>query len=112
MVRHQRMAAARAGARVCVIGLVATTSVMANAAQTAQWPARPPLSAACEAWDFHIQDLLDQHRWAHEISDEEFGTALSLFYAAQAHCALGDEDPAFEMYGRVPLGRPTNRALQ
>jgi hypothetical protein len=101
----------RAGARVCMVGLIASVSAMADAAQTAPWPARPPLSAACDAWNVHIQDLLDQHQWLHEISEDVFGTALSLFYAAQAHCALGDEKAAFEMYERIPLARPTTRAL-
>ena len=112
MARPLQMASARAGARVCIVGLVASLSPIANAAQTAQWPARPPLSAACDAWDFHIQDLLDQHRYSQQISDDEFGTALSLFYAAKSSCTLGNEGAAFDMYGRLPLGRPASRELR
>ena len=111
MARPLRVASARAGARVCMIGVIASVSGMAVAAQTAQWPARPSLAAACAAWNVHIQDLLDQHRWLGEIDEDVFGTALSLFYAAQAHCALGDEKAAFELYERIPLRRPVTRAL-
>ena len=87
-----------------MVGLVASLSPIANAAQTAQWPARPPLSAACDAWDFHIQDLLDQHRYSQQISDDEFGTALSLFYAAKSSCTLGNEGAAFECTGGYHSG--------
>ena len=101
MARPLRVASARAGARVCMIGVIASVSGMAVAAQTAQWPARPSRAAACAAWNVHIQDLLDQHRWRRDRR-RCIRTALSLFYAAQAHCALGDEKAAFELYERIP----------
>src|SRR3712207_6449482 len=32
---------------------------------------RPHLSAACQAWGRHVGELIEQHRSAHELTDEE-----------------------------------------
>ncbi|WP_147707273.1 hypothetical protein [Microvirga massiliensis] len=82
------------------------------AAQTLSWPARPPLSEACKAWEAHIGDLIEQHRQATDLSDAEFGHIISLFYTAQSYCALGRVDAALRLYDAIPIGRVRERPLR
>ncbi len=74
--------------------------------------ARPSDWAACRAWDSHMNDLLDQHRTAGDLSDEEFGTAVHLIYEARHACGVGRFSEAFDTYSRVPLGRARRLALR
>src|SRR3712207_5068337 len=40
---------------------------------------RPTLLAACEAWGRHIEDLIEQHRLAGELSQEDIDRATDRF---------------------------------
>jgi hypothetical protein len=94
----------RLHAQVWAIGALTAVAQGTCAAETASWPARPPLSAACDAWERHIRELLDQHRLAAELNDAEFGTVLSLLYAANSHCTRGDTNAALATYSAIPIG--------
>jgi hypothetical protein len=48
---------------------------------------QPPPSTACQAWNSHIAELIDQHRTAHELDDDQFGEVIRLFYEAQSACS-------------------------
>ena len=94
-----------------VAGVFGVTLIYPSRALSQAVSGRPPLSVACRAWQEHISGLLNQHRTAHEISDEEFGDALQLFYAAQSACDLGEFTNAQTLYSSLPLGRVRNREL-
>ena len=73
---------------------------------------RPSPWAACGAWREHISDLVDQHRTAHEMDDEDLGEVERLFYAAQSACSGGNFSEAFDLYDSLPLGRVTAREIR
>ena len=37
---------------------------------------RLPLSVACRAWNSHIAELIDQHRTAHELDDDQLSEII------------------------------------
>ena len=99
-------------APICAAGIAAAVALPARAAETATWPARPSMSAACDAWDSHIQDLVEQHRRSTDLDDAEFGHAMSLYYSAKSHCSLGDPQAALAIYDALPLAPVRQRPLR
>lgn len=99
-------------APICAAGIAAAAALPARAAETATWPARPSMSAACDAWDSHIQDLIEQHRRSTDLDDAEFGSALSRYYAAKSYCSLGDPQAALAIYDALPLAPVKHRPLR
>jgi hypothetical protein len=90
-------------AQVYAVVLTAASAPVGYAGETATWPARPPLSAACEAWESHIRNLVEQNRHSADMDDAAFGDALALFYAARSYCTLGNPELALSIYGALPL---------
>ena len=72
----------------------------------------PPLSTARSAWKHHMADLLEQHRWAHEITDDEFGIFISRFYDAQTACDSGRLTEGLAIYDHIPLAAVRDRPLR
>jgi hypothetical protein len=76
---------------------------------------RPTLLAACQAWARRLEELIDQHRWAGEMTDEELDRATDQFYAAKSFCSMGKLLESLAMFERISLGRvkemPTHRPL-
>jgi hypothetical protein len=65
----------------------------------------PTLLAACEAWGRHIEDLIEQHRSAGELSQVDIDRAADRFYAAKSFCSLGKLLEALAMFETISLGR-------
>src|SRR5918997_5551791 len=80
-------------AQTCVIncGLL-----LANPSQAME--GRPPLSSACLAWNSHIAELIDQHRTAHELDDDQLSKIIQLFNEAQSACSALRFDEGVEIY--------------
>jgi hypothetical protein len=72
----------------------------------------PPLSAACRAWNSHIAELIDQHRMAHELNDEQIGEIIRLFYDAQSTCLALRFEEGLAIYEAISLGRVASRFLR
>ncbi len=73
---------------------------------------RPSLSAACRAWNSHIAELIDQHRTAHEVDDDQFGEIMRLFYEAQRTCSAQRFKEALAIYEAIPIGPVASRPLR
>jgi hypothetical protein len=73
---------------------------------------RPPLSAACRAWNSHIAELIDQHRTAHEVDDDQLGEIMRLFYEAQSTCSAQRFEEALAIYEAIPIGSVASRPLR
>jgi hypothetical protein len=73
---------------------------------------RPPLSAACRAWNSHIAELIDQHRTAQELDDEQFGEIIRLFYEAQGTCSALRFKEGLAIYEAIPIGPVASRLLR
>ena len=67
---------------------------------------QPPLSAACSAFKDHVGGLLNEHRFARKIDDDEFGTLISQFYDAQSACDTGRITEGLDLYGRIAVRPP------
>jgi hypothetical protein len=72
---------------------------------------RPTLQAACTAWGRHIEELLDQHQWAGELTGEDLKRATDQFYAAQSFCSMGKLLDSLAMYERIPVGRVKQKPI-
>jgi hypothetical protein len=72
---------------------------------------RPHLSAACQACGRHVGELIEQHRSAHELTDEEIDRATTLLYVAQSYCSLGKLLEGLTTFESISLERPKNRPL-
>jgi hypothetical protein len=70
---------------------------------TAAGSPRPPPEQACRAWEDHIGILIEEHRRADRLSDEEFGRVLADYSDARSSCRAGSFDAAFTIYDRIPL---------
>ena len=73
---------------------------------------RPPLSAACRAWDAHIDHLIDEHRLTDDLSEFDFFEVMRLFYAARSACLFGSFKEGLAIYDAIPIGRPKYRPLR
>ena len=73
---------------------------------------RPPLSAACRAWNSHIADLIDQHRTAHELDDDQFSEIIRRYYDAQSTCSAQHFEEGLAIYEAIPIGPVANRLLR
>ena len=84
--------------------------LVASASQAME--GRPPLSAACRAWNSHIAELIDQHRTAHELDDDQFGEIIRLFYEAQRTCSALRFEEGMAIYEAIPIGPVASRFLR
>jgi len=107
MARQSSLAHARIHARACVVGY---GLLMAGPGQAME--GRPPLSAACLAWNSHIAELIDQHRTARELDDGQFGEIMRLFYEAQRTCSALRFDESLALYEAIPIGQLASRPLR
>ena len=73
---------------------------------------RLPLSAACRAWNNHIAELIDQHRTAQELDDNQFGEVMRLFYEAQSTCSALRFEEGLAIYEAIPIGPVASRPLR
>jgi hypothetical protein len=73
---------------------------------------RPPLSAACRAWNSHIAELIDQHRTAHELDDDQLSAIIRLFEEAQSACSALRFDEGLAIYQAIPIGSVASRPLR
>ena len=73
---------------------------------------RPPPVAACRAWDRHIADLIEQHRFSDEVGEVEFFDVMRLFYDAKSDCDMGAYENELAKYGAIPIGRLKRQALR
>jgi 2,4-dienoyl-CoA reductase-like NADH-dependent reductase (Old Yellow Enzyme family) len=73
---------------------------------------RPPLSAACRAWNSHIAELIDQHRTAHELDDNQLSEMIRLFNEAQRTCSALRFDEGLAIYKTIPIGPVASRPLR
>jgi len=107
MASHSKPLRARIYVQATVIscGLLVTGASQAMAE-------RPPLSAACRAWHGHIASLIDQHRIAHELDDDQLGEVIRLFYEAQSTCSALRFDEGLTLYEAIPIGPVASRPLR
>ena len=73
---------------------------------------RPPLSAACRAWDSHIAELINQHRTDHELDDDQVHEIIRLFYAAGSACSALRFEEGLAIYEAIPIGPVASRLLR
>jgi hypothetical protein len=73
---------------------------------------RPPLSAACQAWSNHIAGLIDQHRIARELDDDQLGDVIRRFYEAQYSCSALRFEEGLTLYETNPIGSVPSRLLR
>jgi hypothetical protein len=73
---------------------------------------RPSLSAACQAWNGHIAELIDQHRIAHELDDDQVHEIIQLLYAARSACSALRFEEGLAIYEAIPIGPVASRFLR
>ena len=73
---------------------------------------RPPLSAACRAWNSHIAELIDQHRTTHELDDDQLSEIIRLFDEAQSACSALRFTEGLAIYEAIPIGSVASRPLR
>jgi hypothetical protein len=73
---------------------------------------RPPLSAACRAWDSHIAELINQHRTAQELDDDQVHEIIRLFYDAGSACLALRFEEGLAIYEAIPIGPVASRLLR
>ena len=107
MVLRSRSSRARILARASVIGCGLLAAGPGPAME-----GRPPLSAACQAWNSHIAGLIDQHRTAHELNDDQIGEIIRRFYEAQSTCSALHFEEGLAIYETIPIGPVASRPLR
>ena len=107
MASQSRLSRARKRAQVSIIscGLLVT-----DASQAME--GRLPLSAACRAWNSHIAELIDQHRTAHELDDDQLSEIIRLFDEARSACSALRFDEGVAVYEAIPIGLVAGRHLR
>ena len=107
MASQSRLSHARKRAQVSIIscGLLVT-----DASQAME--GRLPLSAACRAWNSHIAELIDQHRTAHELDDDQLSEIIRLFDEARSACSALRFDEGVAIYEAIPIGSVAGRPLR
>ena len=108
MAPHARRSRARIYAQAFVVGCWRAATCGASQAMEG----RPPLSAACLAWNSHIADLIDQHRTVHELNDDQIGDVVRLFYQAQSSCSALRFQEGLAIYEAIPIGPVASRRLR
>ena len=73
---------------------------------------RPPLSAACLAWNSHIAALIEEHRTALEMSDDQIYEIIRLFDDAQGACSALRFEEGLALFEVIPIKRITSRPLR
>ena len=73
---------------------------------------RPPHSAACRAWNDHVAELIDQHRIAHELDDDQVHEIIRLVYAAGSACSALRFEEGLAIYEAIPIGPVASRLLR
>jgi hypothetical protein len=73
---------------------------------------RRPLSAACRTWSSHIDELIDQHRTAHELDDNQIGEIIRLFYEAQSTSSALHFEEGLAIYETTPVEPVASRTLR
>jgi hypothetical protein len=73
---------------------------------------RLPLSAACRVWNSHIAELIDQHRTAHELNDDQLSEIIRLFDEAQSACSALRFTEGLAIYEAIPIGSVASRPLR
>ena len=73
---------------------------------------RLPLSAACRAWNSHIAELIDQHRTAHELDDNQLSEMIRIFAEAQRTCSALRFEEGLAIYEAIPIGPVASRPLR
>ena len=107
MAHHSLLSRERIYAQTCVISCALLMASPSDATEQ-----RPPLSAACRAWNSHIAELLDRHRTARELDDDQFGEIVRLFYEAQSACSALRFNEGLAIYEAIPIGSVANRPLR
>jgi hypothetical protein len=107
MILQHHFPRAHTYAQACVIGCWLSSPCAGQAME-----GRPSPSAACQAWSAHIAELIDQHRTAHEVSDDQFGEIVRLFYEAQHTCSAERYEEALAIYETIPIGPVASRPLR
>ncbi|MFC1457791.1 hypothetical protein ACETIH_13880 [Microvirga arabica] len=107
MAHQSRSLHARIYAQASIIGCGLLVTGITHAME-----GRPPLSAACWAWNSHISELVDQHRTAHELDDEQLGEIIRLFYEAQGSCSAQRFEEGLAIYEAIPIGPVASRLLR
>ena len=75
-----------AGARVVAQAFIFSCGLLLAGTSEAM-EGRPPLSAACRAWNSHIAALIEEHRTAPEMSDDQIYEIIRHFDDARAACS-------------------------
>jgi len=73
---------------------------------------RLPPSAACQAWNSHIAELIDQHRTAHELDDDQLSEIIRLFDEARSACSALRFVEGLAIYEAIPIGSSAGRPLR
>ncbi len=92
------------------MGLALAASLTTPAARAV--PSRPPASAACQAMQAHVSELIEQHRRTDELDDASFGRVIQLFYEAQIACSGERYEEGLATYSVIPIGRLTRAPLR
>ena len=98
-------------ARIYTQAFVISCGFLATCASQAM-EGRPPLSAACRAWNGHIAELIDQHRIAHELDDDQVHEIIRLFYEAGSACSALRFEEGLAIYEAIPIGPVASRFLR
>jgi hypothetical protein len=72
----------------------------------------PPLSGACRAWNSHIAELIDHHRTAHELDDDQLSEIIRLFSEAQRTCSALRFEEGLAIDEAIPIGPVASRPLR
>ena len=98
-------------ARIYTQAFVISCGFLATCASQAM-EGRPPLSAACRAWNGHIAELIDQHRIAHELEDDQVHEFIRLFDEAGSACSALRFEEGLAIYEAIPIGPVASRFLR
>lgn len=107
-----RSAVLQACAGAVLAGALVVAPAVGHAEVMSAGMMRPSLWQACRAWHLHISDLIDQHRLASEIDDEQLGAVIRQFYEAQSACSAQRFDEALTLYEAIPLSPVRSRLLR
>jgi len=97
--------------RISVRALVISCAMLVTSTTSAR-EVRPPLSAACRAWDSHIAELIDEHRTAQDLDDETFGEIIRHLYEARMACSALHFEEGLSIYEAIPIGPVASRLLR